>query len=108
MSKNEWMKGGRSLLVGCQNGGRRVRPGFGELLFDIPLGIQSWIKEGSRLVLHLAVRMVWGGKGVSDVWCDDAVVLQGKERKGKERKGGSLRGEKLAVHPRRLSPKNHQ
>lgn len=25
-------------------------------LFDIPLGIQSWIKDGSRLVLHLAVR----------------------------------------------------
>ena len=24
--------------------------------FNLPLGIQSWIKDGSRLVLHLAVR----------------------------------------------------
>lgn len=27
-------------------------------MFNVPLGIQSWIKDGSRLVLHQAVRKV--------------------------------------------------
>lgn len=44
----------RASIPRCRDGGRHapaLRYGF-----DIPLGIQSWIKEGSRLVLHLAVR----------------------------------------------------
>lgn len=35
-------------------------------LFDIPLGIQSWIKDGSRLVLHHAVRNVRVSNGVRE------------------------------------------
>lgn len=44
----------RASIPRCRDGGRHV-PAL-RYWFDIPLGIQSWIKEGSRLVLHLAVR----------------------------------------------------
>lgn len=44
----------RASVPRCRNGGRHA-PAL-RYWFDIPLGIQSWIKEGSRLVLHLAVR----------------------------------------------------
>lgn len=44
----------RASIPRCRDGGRHA-PALRHW-FDIPLGIQSWIKEGSRLVLHLAVR----------------------------------------------------
>lgn len=44
----------RASIPRCRNGGRHA-PAL-RYWFAIPLGIQSWIKEGSRLVLHLAVR----------------------------------------------------
>lgn len=44
----------RASIPRCRDGGRHA-PAL-RYWFDIPLGIQSWIKEGSRLVLHLAVR----------------------------------------------------
>lgn len=44
----------RASIPRCRDGGRHA-PALRHW-FDIPLGIQSWIKEESRLVLHLAVR----------------------------------------------------
>lgn len=44
----------RASIPRCRNGGRHA-PAL-RYWFDIPLGIQSCVKEGSRLVLHLAVR----------------------------------------------------